>query len=47
MDVNFRVKTQANAYVTGYQEAMKDIRAALESGGIERVEEWLKDNTMR
>jgi hypothetical protein len=42
--VNFRVKTQCNAYVVGYQEGMNDIAEALRLGGVEAVAEWLKNN---
>jgi hypothetical protein len=45
--VNFKVRTQANAYTVGYQDAMKDIAAALEANGIEGVQEWLNNNTVR
>lgn len=31
-------------YRKGYQAAMVDIRDALERGGVEEVEEWIKNN---
>lgn len=42
--VNFRVKTQSNAYSVGYQNGMSDIAEALERGGLAEVEEWLRNN---
>lgn len=45
--VNFNVSTQANAYAVGYREGMRDIANVLANGGIEAVEEWLRNNYVK
>ena len=30
----------------GYQEALRDVRDALERGGVEAVQQWLADNLL-
>lgn len=44
MDINFSVRTQANAYAIGHQDALKDIATALLNGGSDGVTEWLGNN---
>lgn len=47
MATNWKVRTQANAYVDGYQSAMQDMADAFERGGPEAAQQWLKDNHTR
>jgi hypothetical protein len=36
--------TQSRWYAEGYREGMADIARELESGGIEAIREWLRNN---
>jgi hypothetical protein len=44
MGTNWNVKTQAAAYVDGYQNGMRDIAQVLATRGLAGIEEWLKNN---
>ena len=47
MATNFRVRTQAAAYVDGYQNGMRDIYNAMLSDDLEGIQEWLRNNYTR
>lgn len=44
---NFRVRTQAAAFVDGYQSGMEDLARAYVELGEAGVVEWLRNNVTR
>lgn len=44
---NFNVKSQAAAYVDGYQNGLADLNAIIQNGGdLADVQEWINNNRM-
>lgn len=39
--------TQLKWFQVGYQQALQDIKRALEDGDREAAEEWIKNNSVR